>query len=52
MFEPHLSDSHPESAKTYPQTVYGTQDKRVAELVMANWPYSEERWTVASEGED
>jgi len=45
MFEPHLSDPHPESSKTYPQTVFCTQHKRVADIVVANWPHSDEGWS-------
>ena len=45
MFEPHLSDPHPESSRTYPQAVYCTQHNRVAEIVVANWPHSEEGWS-------
>jgi len=44
-FETPLSDPHPESAKTYPQTVFCTQHQRVAEIVVANWPHSEEGWS-------
>lgn len=42
MFEPHLSDPHRESANPYPQMVYCMQRKRVAEIVVASWPHSEE----------
>jgi hypothetical protein len=45
MFEPKLTDSHPESARTYPQKVMCKQRKCEADVVVANWPFSEEGWT-------
>lgn len=42
MFEPKLTDPHPESAKTYPQKVHCSQHNRDAEIMVANWPLSEE----------
>ena len=44
MFEPKLTDPHPESAKTYPQKIFCTKHNREAEIVVANWPFSEEGW--------
>ena len=45
MFEPHLPDPHPESAKTYPQKIFCPTYNREAEIVVANWPFSEEGWS-------
>ena len=45
MFEPKLTDPHPESAKTYPQKVHCSQLNRDAEIIVANWPLSEEGWS-------
>lgn len=45
MFKPKLSDPHPESAKTYPQKVFCKQRNCEAEVVVANWPFSEEGWS-------
>ena len=42
MFEPKLRDPRPESAKTYPQKIFCTKHNREAEIVVANWPFSEE----------
>ncbi len=45
MFEPKLPDLHPEGATTYPQTVHCTQRNCDAQIVVANWPLSEEGWS-------
>ena len=45
MFEPDLVDPHPESLKTYPQKVICTQHNCEAQIVIANWPFSEEGWS-------
>jgi hypothetical protein len=45
MFDPKLSDPHPESAKTYPQKLYCSLHGRDATVVVANWPFSEEGWS-------
>jgi len=45
MFEPQLTDPHPESANTYPQKVHCFVHKRDADVVIANWPFSEEGWS-------
>jgi hypothetical protein len=45
MFEPKLTDPHPESAKTYPQKVFCKQRNCEADVVAANWPFSEEGWS-------
>jgi hypothetical protein len=45
MFEPKLTDPHPESAKTYPQKVHCSVHNCDAEIVVANWPLSEEGWS-------
>ncbi len=45
MFEPKLTDPHPEAAKTYPQKVFCKQRNCEAEVVVANWPFSEEGWS-------
>jgi hypothetical protein len=42
MFEPKLTDPHPEAAKTYPQKVFCKQRNCEADVVAANWPFSEE----------
>jgi hypothetical protein len=45
MFEPKLADPHPEAADVYPQKVYCSVHNCEAEIVVANWPLSEEGWT-------
>ena len=45
MFERKLTDPHPQSAKTYPQKIFCTKHNREAEIVVANWPFSEEGWS-------
>jgi hypothetical protein len=45
MFDPKLTDPHPESAKTYPQKVFCAKHNREAAIVVANWPFSEEGWS-------
>ena len=45
MFEPKLTDPHPESAKTYPQKVHCSLHNRDADVIVANWPFSEEGWS-------
>jgi hypothetical protein len=45
MFDPKLTDPHPESAKTYPQKVFCAKYNREAAIVVANWPFSEEGWS-------
>lgn len=45
MFDPKLADAHPESAKTYPQKVFCAKYNREADIVVANWPFSEEGWS-------
>jgi hypothetical protein len=45
MFEPKLTDPHPESAKTYPQKVHCSLQNRDADVIIANWPFSEEGWS-------
>ena len=45
MFEPKLRDPRPESAKTYPQKIFCTKHNHEAEVVVANWPFSEEGWS-------
>jgi hypothetical protein len=45
MFDPKLADPHPESAKTYLQKVFCGKYNREADIVVANWPFSEEGWS-------
>ena len=45
MFDPKLTESHPESLKTYPQKVIWAQRNCEAQVVVANWPFSEEGWS-------
>ena len=45
MFEPSLTDPHPESAKTHPQKVHCSLQDRDATIVVAHWPFSEEGWS-------
>ncbi|HEY2120968.1 MAG TPA: hypothetical protein VGH37_17405 [Candidatus Acidoferrum sp.] len=45
MFEPKLPELHPEGAQTFPQKVYCLQRSREANIVVANWPLSEEGWS-------
>ena len=45
MFDPKLADPHPESAEVYPQKVHCSVYKREADIVVANWPLSEEGWS-------
>ena len=45
MFAPKVADPHPESAKTYPQRVFCEQRNCEADVVAANWPFSEEGWS-------
>jgi hypothetical protein len=42
VFEPKLTDSHPDSLKTYPQKVICAQRNWESQVVVANWPLSEE----------
>ena len=44
MFDPKLKDPHPESATTIPQKVFCSQHNREADVIVANWPFSEEGW--------
>ena len=41
MFEPKVADPHPEFAKTYPQKVFCKQRNCEADVVAANWSFSE-----------
>jgi hypothetical protein len=45
MFDPKLTDPHPESAKAYSQKVHCSVHNRDADIVIANWPFSEEGWS-------
>lgn len=45
MFEPKLIDPHPELDKTYPQKVFCSRKDREANIVVANWQFSEEGWS-------
>ena len=45
MFDPKLTDPHPESAKTYPQKVHCSLHDRDAEVIIASWPFSDEGWS-------
>jgi hypothetical protein len=45
MFEPKLPELHPEGAKTFPQKVHCSQRSCEAQIVVANWPFSEEGWS-------
>lgn len=45
MFEPDLTDSHPESQRTHPQKVICSLRNCEAQVVVANWPFSEEGWS-------
>ena len=45
MFEPDLTESHPESLRTHPQKVLCSQRNCEAQVVIANWPFSEEGWS-------
>lgn len=45
MFEPKLPELHPEGATTYPQKVHCAQRNCDAQIVVANWPFSEEGWS-------
>ena len=45
MFEPKVADPHREFAKTYPQKVFCKQRNCEADVVAANWPFSEEGWS-------
>jgi hypothetical protein len=45
VFDPKLNDPHPESSQTHPQRVYCARHQCDAEIVVAQWPNSEEGWT-------
>ena len=45
MFEPDLTELHPESLRTRPQKVICSQRNCEAQIVIANWPFSEEGWS-------
>lgn len=45
MFDPKLTNPHPEEAKTYPQTVHCSVHNRDARIIVANWAMSEEGWS-------
>jgi hypothetical protein len=45
MFEPRLTDPHRESAKAHQQKVHCSVHDREADIVIANWPFSEEGWS-------
>jgi hypothetical protein len=45
MFEPHLPEPDPQSARTYPQKVFCACHNREAQVIVATWPYSEEGWS-------
>jgi hypothetical protein len=45
VFEPKLPEVHPEGAQTFPQKVYCLARSREANIVVANWPLSEEGWS-------
>jgi hypothetical protein len=45
MFEPKLTDPHPESAKTHAQKVHCSLNNRDEDVIIANWPFCEEDWS-------
>ena len=45
MFDPKLTDPHPECAKAHTQKVHCTMHNRDANIVVANWPFSDEEWS-------
>ncbi|HEY4979534.1 MAG TPA: hypothetical protein VII25_10245 [Candidatus Acidoferrum sp.] len=45
MFEPKLPELHPEGAQTFPQKVHCSRRNCEAQIVVANWPFSEEGWS-------
>jgi len=45
MFDPKLTDPHPESARTHPQKVHCSLHDRDATIVVAHWPFREEGWS-------
>jgi len=45
VFDPKLTDPHPEAAKTYPQKVFCSVHNRDANIIVANWSMSEEGWS-------
>ena len=44
MFDPKLTDPHPESARTHPQKVHCSLHDRDATIVVAHWAFSGEGW--------
>ncbi len=45
MFDPKLTDPNSEANKTYPQKVTCEQRHCEANVVVAQWPHSEEGWS-------
>lgn len=45
MFDPKLTDPHPECAKAHTQKIHCTVHNRDANIVVANWPFSDEGWS-------
>jgi hypothetical protein len=45
VFDPKLTDPHPECAKTQPLKVYCSLHNCDAQIVIANWPFSDEGWS-------
>jgi len=45
MFEPKLTDPHPESEKIHSQKIHCSVHDCEATVVVANWPFSEEGWS-------